>query len=94
MEKTLHTYAELNQWVEPFFQKDGPQLVILVSDPGKGKSELVKAMAKRASALYCKASQLTEFQFYKLCYAHRNENLILDDIETLLEKTPSTCYKT
>jgi hypothetical protein len=36
--------------------------------------------------LYCKASQLTEFQFYKLCYAHRNENLVLDDIETLLRK--------
>ena len=51
MEKTLHTYAELNQWIEPFFEKDGPQLVILVSDPGKGKSELVKAIRQACQRL-------------------------------------------
>ena len=92
MNKTLTIYPELHEWIRKFFEDNGLKLVILVSHPGKGKSWLVRALAEKFGAWYCRASRLAPFQFYKQAFKHRKQNIAFDDLEDPIkeEKTRKT----
>jgi hypothetical protein len=49
-----------------------------------GKTEGILEATRGHKVLYCKSGQLTPLSFYLRCFAHRNEPIILDDVEHLL----------
>jgi hypothetical protein len=83
MDSTIRLQAELAEWVEAFFTSD-VKLLTIVSDPGKGKSDLIAKRADEHGAWYTKAARLTTFQLYLKLYVHRNQVITLDDIEEVL----------
>jgi hypothetical protein len=85
MQLTVDNYAAVDAWEQSFFSPDGMALMVVVSDPGKGKSKLAERLAREHDAVYIKAAQLTEFQFFLRLYEHRHKNFVLDDVETLIQ---------
>jgi hypothetical protein len=83
--RRLRTYAELQSYLSDFVRGIYPFLW-LVGRPGVGKSESITDVVRGRAVYYRKGGQLTPLQFYKDCYEHRNQPIILDDAEDILKK--------
>jgi hypothetical protein len=82
----IRTYAELESYLGQFVLGHYPFLW-LVGRPGVAKTESVRAAVRGRTVYHRKGGQLTPVQFYRDCYRHRGEPVILDDAEHLLDHT-------
>jgi hypothetical protein len=84
--KTVTTYAELDQWVSAFMQKDGLRLLFVVGNPGVSKSESFKRKMVEGQHRHIRTGRLTAFQLYKQIFKERGSAIILDDVDDALKK--------
>lgn len=82
--RVLRTYRELDSYLADFVRGIYPFLW-MVGRPGIMKTESLKTVVRGLRVYYRKGGQLTPIQFFKDCYAHRAEPIILDDAEHLLD---------
>ncbi len=76
----METYAELDEYVRAFAE-GLLKLLIVVGKPGIQKTRVVNdAIGDGACWI---EGQATPFGIYRLLYAHRNEVVILDDVDSL-----------
>ena len=76
----LATYAELEAYVRAFAAGHLP-LLMLIGPPGVGKSRCLRqALDSRAGWL---SGQATPLGIYLQAYEHRNQPLVLDDVDGL-----------
>jgi hypothetical protein len=77
----VEPYASLHQWLREFAQGNYPFLWVY-GRPGLGKSQGIRAAVKKG--LYVQGGKVSPLEFYRLCYKHRGEPIILDDGERLM----------
>ena len=80
MEITYKTYDDLTRLTQSF--ADGHlNLVIIVGDPGLGKSRAIRDTVGAKARII--EGQLSAFQLYKEIWDHLDEPLIIDDVDKL-----------
>jgi hypothetical protein len=83
--RVVRTYADLRQYLDEF-ARGLRRFVWLLGRPGVAKSESVKAALARCPRFYYRpGGQLTPLQFYIDLYQHRDQPIVLDDAEHLLD---------
>ena len=84
--RRLRTYAEFESYLKDFVL--GLYMFLwIVGRPGTSKSEEIRAAVRGGNVYYHTAGQITPAQFYIDCYQHRDQPIILDDAEHLLDTT-------
>jgi hypothetical protein len=76
-------YAEIRSYIVDFVA-GLYSFCWIVGRPGTSKTELVRAITRGRPVCHLKGGQLTPIQFYKKCYRHLGQPIILDDAESLL----------
>ena len=80
MTLTLTTYQELADIAESF-ARGALNLIIVTGEPGLGKSRAFKAAVDKNTRII--EGQLTAFQLYKEIWVHRDEPIVIDDVDKL-----------
>jgi hypothetical protein len=93
MHKTIHTYADLHNLAEKFFQHEW-RLLVIASRTGQGNTERVKKLAGGFDAWYCRATRSTACKFFIKLYQLQDTNVVLDDVDALKNKASYTPYRT
>lgn len=84
---TITNYQEFRDEIQRF--ADGHyQCLLVIGGPGLGKSEAVKSTLK--NYLSIEGGEPTPFQFYKDCYDHRGQPIVLDDVSPKFYKDYNT----
>lgn len=83
---TVTTFGDLAKYIDAFMKPNGLRLLFVVGDPGGSKSWTIKKRIKRGQHVYVKAGRLTAFQLFKLLYRHREQAIVLDDVEDALKR--------
>jgi len=76
----LTTYQELRRFGEAFAEGH-LRLLILLGPPGIGKSQTLREWTSNTSSWI--AGNASPFGIYVECYRHRNEPIVLDDVDGL-----------
>jgi hypothetical protein len=77
---TVKTFAELDRWAGAFARGEF-EVVILVGDPGLGKSRLFK-VALGPDGRFVEG-RATAFQLYRELFRHRGRPFVIDDVDQL-----------
>src|SRR5262245_32186940 len=80
----LRTYAEFESYLTDFL-RGIYHFLWVVGRPGTGKTESIRAAMRGTTAYYVRGGQLTALRFYTELYRHRNQPVILDDAEHILD---------
>jgi hypothetical protein len=80
----LRAYADFRSYLEDFVC-GRYRFLWFVGRPGITKTESLRAAVRGRNVYHAKGGQLTPAQFYKECYRHLDQPIILDDAEHLLE---------
>jgi DNA transposition AAA+ family ATPase len=82
MEVTITTYSELEKYFKLFRCGEGVEkinLLVVTSPAGTQKTTLAKKIIKDNAITI--STHTTPFGVYRQLYLHRNEDLILDDVD-------------
>jgi len=78
----IATFEVLRAWVEAFGQGHF-KLLIILGDPGLGKSRLAKTVLGQDSRLI--EGQTTAFELYRELYRHRDAIFVIDDVDGMYQ---------
>src|SRR5438128_1033942 len=82
--RTIRTYHDFEGYLRDFANDHYPFLWVY-GRPGIGKTESLRAALGGRVGLTVKGDRVTGARLYRLCYEHRGDPIILDDVEHLLE---------
>jgi hypothetical protein len=82
--RTLTTYADLYKFTDLFAAPDGLRFLIILGNPGIGKTRTIKA---RLSSSDCgwMTGALSAFYFYKQLYVNLDRPIVIDDVDALFK---------